>query len=226
MPSDNHQLKTLASEQFTKELFEAIAYQIDNDAQKSEAPITVTARNPEEESMVSRSAATLFLADRFYFNQSVGHFNSRPLVSWNGMDEFIFVPDENNVFSYTTSSGRIIKPQQMETDGGSVPRILRGLKKFSSWGYAPAFIIHDWLFTAKKCNHHPDTNWTFSDSALVMAEAMKTLMEKGFQDYDGKTVKLDKAEDTLYLMYLAVKSSIAENLWNNVNSVGCIPRQQ
>lgn len=55
-----------------------------------------------------------------------------------------------------------------------------------------------------------------------MAEAMKTLMEVGYQDFAGTQVRLEKQEDTLYLMYQAVKSSIAENLWHDVSSVQCI----
>lgn len=138
------------------------------------------------------------------------------------MDDFVFIPDREQPFSYLTSDGLIIAPQIMQTDGGSIPRILRGLKKFSSWGYAPAFMVHDWLFTAKKCKHAPDTEWTFPQSAQVMAEAMKTLMEVGFKNHDGQIVKLPKAEDTLYLMFQAVSSFIAEDLWEDDSSVRCM----
>jgi hypothetical protein len=65
---------------------------------------------------------------------------------------------------------------------------------------------------AKKCKHEPDTDWSFAHTALIMAEAMKTLMEVGYQEFDNKVQKLEKAEDTLYLMYQAVSSFIAEDI--------------
>ncbi len=54
-----------------------------------------------------------------------------------------------------------------------------------------------------------------------MAEAMKTLMEEGIDGHDGSLIKLEKAEDTLYLMYKAVDSIIAENVWEDDEDIKC-----
>lgn len=219
--SNKENLKQLASDQYVDGLSHAIADQIEKDAQ-NQAELLPSSLS--RGGVSPRSLATVFLADRFYTKLSVGKFNGRPLVSWNGMDDFVFIPDPNQPFTYVTSEGRTIVPKVMQTDGGSIPRILQGLKKFSSWGYAPAFMVHDWLFTAKKCQYAPDTDWTFPQSAQIMAEAMKTLMEVGFHDYRGNLIKLEKAEDTLYLMYQAVSSFIAEDLWEDNSSVNCLLR--
>jgi hypothetical protein len=73
------------------------------------------------------------------------------------------------------------------------------------WGYAPAFIVHDWLFVMKHCQPPGYQNYTYQDAALVMAEIMKTMMES-------ERVDVDKA--TVLSMYLAVSSPVAETLWN------------
>lgn len=73
----------------------------------------------------------------------------------------------------------------MYTDGGSIPRFLWGIEGYSPWGYAPAYIIHDWLFEAKHCSYQPDNKYTFQDSVEVMAEGLKAVMEAApeFRNY-------------------------------------------
>lgn len=219
MPTDKAALKQQASDQFDASLASAIGAEIDRDEQEQKAN-TGGIHKPNQVEI--ESIGTLFLADRFFKKLGEGEFSGLPTVTWNGMDDFVFDAHSSNQFSYKTSKGQIITPQLMFTDGGSVPRILRGLKKFSSWGYAPAFIVHDWLFTAKKCNYMPDGGVDFHATAEIMAEAMKTLMTKGYKDFSGKVVKIDKAEDTLYLMYQAVNSFVAKKLWDDNTSVSCI----
>lgn len=170
------------------------------------------------------SIATLFLADRFYDSLGTGTIEGAPIVIWNGMDSFIFRQDPNRPFRYRTAAGRLITPGVMETDGGSVPRVLRGLSRFSSWSYAPAFIVHDWIFVAKKCGLAPDNDFAFEEAALTMAEIMKTLMQVGYSDFDGATTKLPKAEDTLYVQYQAVLSIFARRIWDDVEMVRCFPQ--
>lgn len=169
------------------------------------------------------SLATLFLADILYSRLKPGKLSGRFAVQWDGMDNFVYIPDPDEPLTYRTITGQLIAPGTMYTDGGSIPRILRGLKKFSSWGYAPAFMIHDWLFTARKCGYAPDADWSFPDSARIMAEVMKSLMEDGFVNFAGERVVLNKAEDTLFLMYLAVRSPIAKSLWNSTEKISCVP---
>jgi len=164
-----------------------------------------------------------FIVDWFYDDLEIGNFKGKLLLSWSGVDDdsndqFLFLVDKNNPFEYTTTyRDESIKPQCMYTDGGSIPRLLRCFEQFSPWRYGPAFIIHDWLFEAKKCNFAPDNAFSFQDTAYIMAEAMKTLMEVGIEvEYENgatKTIKLDKSADTLLLMFLAVSSFVAKNKW-------------
>lgn len=170
------------------------------------------------------SIATLGLADAFYASLKTGKIEGAPIVTWNGPDTFIFQQDAKHPFRYTTSSGRVITPGLMETDGGSVPRALRGLMRFSSWGYAPAFIVHDWIFCAKKCAIAPDNDFTLDRAGLVMAEIIKTLMDVGYTNFDGAMTKLEKAEDTLYVQYQAVVSIFARRVWDDPTSVRCFPQ--
>ncbi len=170
------------------------------------------------------SFATLFLADLFYSRLNSGHFEGVPTVTWNGFDPendrpmFVF---NGTDFAYVTSNGRRIAPGKMDTDGGSIPKVLHAVGNFTPWNYGPAFIVHDWLFVAHKCNAAPDNDIDFEMSARIMAEALKTLMEVGFTNVDGQVQKFPKAEDTLYLMYLAVKTPFAKRLWDDTDSVRC-----
>jgi hypothetical protein len=161
-----------------------------------------------------QSLATFFIGDRFYGKLRAGRFVGVPTLKWDGPDSFIFMPDASQPFYFERADGRKIQPTQMQTDGGSIPYVFRALSKFSPWSFGPAFIIHDWLFVAHKRGIAPDTDWTLDSSAIVMAECIKTLMTSGFVRFSGSTAILDKNEDTLFLMYLAVKSIFADSLWN------------
>lgn len=164
------------------------------------------------------SWGTLKLADRFYDGLGTGTLTGLPSVTWNGIDQFVFVPNPQLPFSYTTSAklgSLVVTPQMMPTDGGTTPRILRGSQRYSSWGFAPAFIIHDWIFHANKLGRLA-APITFEESADVMAEIMKTLMESGYRDFGGTIRRLPKQEDTLYLMHIAVSSWIARRYWDDV----------
>lgn len=201
-----------AQAQFPQELADAISQQIlaDVDNRRSGS--------------FKRSLATLFLADRFYKQLRVGRFEGAPTITWNGYDAadgrptFLFEPGD---FAYVTARGRRITPSTMDTDGGSVPKVLHSFGNFNPWTYGPAFMIHDWIFVAHKCDAAPDNDIAFEESASIMAEAMKTLMEVGFKNGDGEIQVLPKAEDTLYLMYQAVRSHFAEELWNETDNVQC-----
>jgi hypothetical protein len=171
-----------------------------------------------------QSLATIYLADRFYNKLGAGHFEGAPKIIWNGYDPKSGTPMfvyEKSQFFYVTSSGRRIAPGTMDTDGGSIPKILHSVGSFTPWGYGPAYIIHDWIFVAHKCNITPDSNITFDESAIYLAEAIKTLIENGFMNYDQSLQKFPKKEDTLYLIYQAVQSDIARNLWQQNDNVTC-----
>ena len=99
--------------------------------------------------------------------------------------------------------------------------MLHSIGSFTPWTYGPAFIIHDWIFVAHKCNQKPYNEISFEGAADIMAEAIKTLMEVGFTNSDGQTQKLSMAEDTLYLMHLTVTSHVAQDVWNDIQNVKC-----
>lgn len=171
-----------------------------------------------------QSFATFYLADELYAKLRVGTFENAPRLIWNGYDAktgtpmFLF---EKGSFGYVTPAGRRIVPNTMDTDGGSIPQILHSIGSFTAWGYGPAYIIHDWLFVAHKCGGTDDSSVTFEESALHLAEAIKTLMEKGFVNYDKSVQVFPKKEDTLYLIYQVVRSDYALSLWQDTQSVKC-----
>lgn len=41
-----------------------------------------------------------------------------------------------------------ITPLEMDTDGGSLPKLAQFMLNTSSWAYGPAYMIHDWEFAA------------------------------------------------------------------------------
>ena len=158
----------------------------------------------------------------FYEELGVGAFEGAPVLIWDAFADarerptFRYVPSD---FAYVTSTGRRIAPGPMDTNGGSIPQPLHAANMFSPWTYGTAFIIHDWIFEAQKCEIEPDADIRFEESALIMAEAMKTLMEVGFVNQDGELKQYRRAPRVVYLMYLAVKSPVARRLWNDASSV-------
>jgi hypothetical protein len=57
----------------------------------------------------------------------------------------------------------------MYTDGGSIPQPLRAIKVYSPWGYAPAFLVHDWLFAIKQCKRPGYEKLTLEGATDAMA---------------------------------------------------------
>ena len=182
---------------------------------------TIEAQNGPE------SLATLFLADLFYNKIIVGKFKGLPNLVWSGQFEdgktpkFIYVPNETQPFQFTRHNGQVISPHTMDTDGGSIPSCLHSLKDFGPWDFALGYMIHDWIFVAKNCNHDTNNMFTFEESAMILAECIKTIMEVGFVDFDDKNVQHPKNEDALYIIFLAVSSWIAKEAWNDPDSYFC-----
>ena len=98
-----------------------------------------------------------------YQNVDAGTFSGNLLVMWLGEGsssagdgKFLFVPNTNDPLTFTWTDGkgreRSIRPQMMYTDGGSIPRIGQVFNGFGPWGYAPAYMVHDWLYVARHCN--------------------------------------------------------------------------
>jgi hypothetical protein len=125
-------------------------------------------------------------------------------VRWVKNDYFLFLPNKDEPFTLQRTNGSKIQPGPMYTDGGSIPRFLWGVEGYSPWGYAPAYIVHDWLFEARHCGYEPDSKYTFEDSVKVMAEGLKAVMEAAPE------VRNYFVFDTVVS---AVGSPIARRLW-------------
>lgn len=133
-----------------------------------------------------------------------GKLEGKLIVQWLEPDKFMFVPDAASPLKFTRSTGEVIQPQKLVTDGGSVPRAMWVARSYSPWGYAPAFIIHDWLFEMKRCAVPNNPAADYKVAANIMAEVMKTMAAAG-------VVTLDDL--TLLSMHAAVSSSVARDYW-------------
>ena len=143
--------------------------------------------------------------DQIYDSIAVGTLHGNITVRWLKPDQFLFLPDPDNPLTFRRSNGDSIVPGKMLTDGGSIPRPLWILRNYSPWGYAPAFIAHDWLFYLKQCQLPGHDRYDVRDAARVLAEVMKTMMETN-------QVATDKP--TTVSMYMAVSSPVARKLWD------------
>ena len=143
-------------------------------------------------------------ASQLYKSTKQGRFQGALDVRWIENDYFLFLPNENNPFTFTRQNGQSIEPGPMYTDGGSIPRFLWGIKGYSPWGYAPAYIVHDWMFEVKRCNNSVEKKYIFQDSVNVMAESLKAVMEHNIE------VRNYFVFDSIVA---AIGSPIARRLW-------------
>lgn len=135
----------------------------------------------------------------------------------SGDGKFVFVPDPADPLTFRRADrslpGAEIQPGLMYTDGGSIPKIAQVFKGLSPWGYAPAYMIHDWLFTAHHCIVDGENskrfdqvrNVSFKDSAKILGEAIRGMV---------KANKVQEDDIAGTAITAAVGSSIAERLWN------------
>ncbi|MEX2693069.1 hypothetical protein [Rhizobium mongolense] len=157
-----------------------------------------------------------------YANLKPGGFKGTLIVMWvgqgsdtSGDGKFVFVPDPRNPLTFTRPGegpAKVIRPRVMYTDGGSVPRIAQVFKGLNPWGYAPAYMIHDWVFTAHHCivdgksnaQYDEIANVKFEDSAIILGEAIQGLVG----------AKLVRRDDVAAgAITSAVGSSIAKDMW-------------
>ncbi|MCE6977272.1 DUF1353 domain-containing protein [Pseudomonas frederiksbergensis] len=140
-----------------------------------------------------------------YRKTDEGRFNGALDVRWIKNDYFLFVPSKDDPFRFTRANGEVIRPGPMYTDGGSIPRFLWGVNGYSPWGYAPAYIIHDWLFVAHECGYSGYKDYSFKNTHIVLAEGLKAVMEAS-------------PEIRSYFVFesvvAAVSSPIAKRLWD------------
>jgi hypothetical protein len=159
-----------------------------------------------------------------YTDARPGKFDGNIYLMWiddggsSGDGKFVFVPVPGQELTFTRNEKskatvRKIVPEMMYTDGGSVPRLAQVFKGFSPWGYAPAYMVHDWVFVAKNCNTDEDpqgnealiADMEFEESADIMAEAIRTLV------YEKRVKPNDVSEN---LIPSVVGGPISRGLWN------------
>ncbi len=154
-------------------------------------------------------------SERFYENvDGSGVITGRPCVEWRQPDQFVYVRSKNPDFSFRRSNGELIRPGNIETDGGSIPRVLWGQKDFSPWTYAPAYLMHDWLYEAhrRKVPGGIDASgqalfYTKQQADWIMAEIIKSQMESPAE------FSTKKSAGHLRKIYWAV-SQFGKTAWN------------
>ena len=146
----------------------------------------------------------------FYRRYATGSFSNldRIRLRWLSLKDtsdqnyFALIPHKDAAFSFQRpNSGAVIAPRHMFTDGGSVPWLAQALPNLSSWGYGPAYLIHDWLFDLHHC-HRRDLD--FEAARDIMMEAVKTLMETGV---------CVKSELSFWLLFQGIDSASARAYW-------------
>ena len=133
-----------------------------------------------------------------YDDAKAGTFKGQVFVMWlgegshtTGGGQFLFVPNPRNplklIRQNPNASVSVIQPGMMYTDGGSIPKLAQVFKGFSPWGYAPAYMVHDWLFVARHClrdgtpenEHLLLADVVFQESADIITESIVTLVQSG-----------------------------------------------
>ncbi|WP_282053038.1 hypothetical protein [Phaeobacter inhibens] len=152
-----------------------------------------------------------------------GEFSGSLFVMWveeggsSGDGKFVYVPSPNDPLTFRrkgSSEFQEIQPQMMYTDGGSIPRAAQMFKGFGPWGYAPAYMIHDWIFAARHCNLDGEptayeaefASMKFETSAELIAESIKALIESG------RVSANDIAAPTISY---TVSGPISRRIWNS-----------
>lgn len=170
-------------------------------------------------SIVSLSVACSSLD---YKKLAPGSFSGSLFVMWvdeggpSGDGTFLFVPDPGDPLIFRRADqqapGKTIQPGLMYTDGGSIPKVAQVFNGLSPWGYAPAYMIHDWMFVARHCivDGSSDKRFQqvqdvdFDQSAAILGEAIKALVDADRVDPN------DVAANTITG---AVGSVVARQLW-------------
>jgi hypothetical protein len=147
-----------------------------------------------------------------YDTTKQGVLSGNLFVMWVGEDKFVFAPDPASPLTFQNAT-RKIRPGIMYTDGGSIPKLAQPLGGFSPWGYAPAYMIHDWIFVGHHCVVDGKNDGRFNDvkdvefheSATILAEVIKTLIE---------SKQVPRHDLAFSAISNSVDSFVARNLWD------------
>ena len=130
----------------------------------------------------------------------------RVFVEWHREDRFIYRKTNNPLSFKPSFLSNPIVPEDMYTDGGSVPRVFWSIPGLSPWALGPAYIMHDWIFEVHRCNRDapPEVkNITFEQSAQILAEVGQSLVDAGLID-----------NNQLPAIVWAVRTRYARGIWD------------
>jgi hypothetical protein len=152
-----------------------------------------------------------------------GYFKGSLLVMWvgeggaSGDGAFLYIPDPNNPLTlhrpHESRGPQSITPEMMYTDGGSIPKIAQMFRGLSPWGYAPAYMIHDWLFVARHCLVDGRKDKIYNSVSGVDFELSSEILGEAI---DALVAARKVQEDDLagFTIEAAVGSVIARTLWD------------
>jgi len=200
-------LKEYANEIFDPEVAKAVELMLD------EYPEPVSRQHNLDSKNKTFGFTTFFLGNIFYKQLKYGKYTTYANIKvLPGKANFKFVKNASApFFSYVTSSGKIITPGSTDSNLGSIPQFFQMFSVLTPSYYSLAYLIHDWLF---KSHQEGSKDFTFEQTAEILAEGIKTLMEVGYYDDDGKLIQLEQDEDALFLIYLAVLTPFARAIWD------------
>jgi hypothetical protein len=159
-----------------------------------------------------------------YEEVKAGSFEGEVAVVWlkgttgPGDGTFVYVPTPGNPLTFTRPDGKTkIEPTMIYTDGGSVPSLARAFTGLTPWNYAPAYIVHDWLFRARQCweqgtkrdEYRVVETMDFPTSATIIAESIKALHDSG---------RVRRSDTSGALITAAVSSPISQRLWERTDT--------
>ncbi len=143
-----------------------------------------------------------------------GKIIGNPTVDWVKPNQFLYYQSKNRKFAFRRCNGELIVPQSLKTDGGSIPSFLWAREGYSPWTYAPAYLIHDWLYEAHRrglpggiARDGTPLYYDKLKSDWIMAEVIKSQME------DEETFGKSKSPGRLKAIYWAV-SRFGNSAWN------------
>ncbi|HFD31548.1 MAG TPA: DUF1353 domain-containing protein [Gammaproteobacteria bacterium] len=152
---------------------------------------------------------------------NAGKIEGDILIEWVEPDKFKFIPTHGkNPFTFIRMDGdkeidRITPNKEFYTDGGSIPQVIKIDKDYSSWRFAPAYIIHDWLFEIHQCDLDYGKELNHKIAAQIMAEAIKTqLINEGLTDCDTNLIVEYQKCALFYNIYKSVEN-FSEEFWND-----------
>ena len=132
-----------------------------------------------------------------------GTFDFATQLIPRGEADYDYVPHPTDPLRFVRSTGEVIQPGRMITDGGSVPRVAWVIPDIDPITYIHAYLVHDWDFLRHHC--HATYPRDFDMVNLTLAEGIYTLMRVGVVSTDWRKVEL---------VYRAVSSFVGRGVWD------------